>query len=305
MPCTILWLYIWSHRTQLKRNWSHDVESGKVIKSQNALCGTCFERGVPVGLYLSRDSSTGSCDFELEACAVFRRYTLVVRYWFIGASTCTLFDLIPSREMAERKRKIVEPSIDCIESLRDENKFLTNSPKKSSSTITCGVLTKSPLKGTKNGKMFSMRLCDSNPSISARAVCFDESKYNLFEPTKTYDVGKFKIKKGYGNTNEIELVIDDSSEIRESEHQFRIERSSFNIAQVIRGEAKNVRFISVKGKVLDISDIETVGKFPDLKQKREVVVGDSSGHIILVLWRDRANDIEFSVGDVLKPASRK
>ena len=49
------------------------------------------------------------------------------------------------------------------------------SPKKYSKNLTCAILTKSPIRPTRNGSMFSMNLCDQDPSSTVRAVCFDKN----------------------------------------------------------------------------------------------------------------------------------
>lgn len=50
---------------------------------------------------------------------------------------------------------------------------------------------------------------------------------------------------------------------------------------------------------MDIGEVSKVGRFPDLKEKREIVIADKSGHMTLVLWRDCAHDIQFGVGDTV------
>lgn len=45
--------------------------------------------------------------------------------------------------------------------------------------------------------------------------------------------------------------------------------------------------------------MQTVGSYSDNKSKRNVHLADNTGHIDLVLWRDRADNAEFEEGDVL------
>ena len=170
------------------------------------------------------------------------------------------------------------------------------SPKKFAIPLTCAVLTKSPLRDCKTGKMFTMNFCDSDPSITTRGVCFLEKRFEDFEVKKTYDIN-YRIKRAYGGDG-LEILIDDDTQIQESATQFKMERSSFNISQVLRGETQNVNLINVKGKVISIDDIETVGKHPGTKLKRDVMISDETGQIA-VFWRETAHTIEFEVGDVL------
>lgn len=85
-----------------------------------------------------------------------------------------------------RKRKI-----DTIDTLKKENTYLPNSPKKCSNTIQCAVLTKSPLKPTTKGQLFAMRLCDKDPAVNARAICYNPDIFPAFEPMKTYTIQGF------------------------------------------------------------------------------------------------------------------
>ncbi|KAK3745928.1 hypothetical protein QZH41_003072 [Actinostola sp. cb2023] len=148
--------------------------------------------------------------------------------------------------------------------------------------------------------MFSMRLCDQDPSSTTRAVCFDETMFESFEVMKTYEMECYKVKKGFGYENDIEVLIDSDTKVKESVTQFKMERSNFTVGQIVRGATENIRFKHLKGKVLSIEDIVTVGRYPDQKEKREIVLADKTGEISLVLWRDRAKEISFKKGDVLK-----
>lgn len=58
-------------------------------------------------------------------------------------------------------------------------------------------------------------------------------------------------------------------------------------------------FFNLKAKVTLVEDVQTVGTYPDNKNKRNVHLADNTGHIDLVLWRDRADNAEFEEGDVL------
>jgi ssDNA-binding replication factor A large subunit len=60
-----------------------------------------------------------------------------------------------------------------------------------------------------------------------------------------------------------------------------------------------VRFLSITAKVISIEDVQTVGKYPDEKLKRDVLLADETGQVALVLWRQRAETIEFKEGDII------
>ena len=78
-----------------------------------------------------------------------------------------------------------------------------------------------------------------------------------------------------------------------------LQDQSFTISQILRNETKNVRFIKLKAKVMTIDDAHIVGTYPDNKCKRNINLADPTGHIQLVLWRDRAENIVFKHGDIL------
>ena len=67
---------------------------------------------------------------------------------------------------------------------------------------------KCPVRQTSNGSMFTMNLCDQDPSSTIRAVCFDENLLGNFEANRTYDFKQFKVKKAYSSSNNIEVLID-------------------------------------------------------------------------------------------------
>lgn len=189
-------------------------------------------------------------------------------------------------------------NLESVESIKLENKVPPRSPRKYCKPLRCAILTKSPLKDCKTGKMFTMTLCDSDTSISTRAVCFLEDRFEKLEVKKTYDINKYKVKKGFGSDG-LEIRIEDDTEIEESTTQFTMERSSFSIRQVVRGEAQNVKLINVKAKVITIHEVETVGKHPDTKVKRDVIICDETGQIEIVFWREMAECIDFEVNDVI------
>ena len=166
-------------------------------------------------------------------------------------------------------------------------------------TVTCAVLTKSSIRETKRGTMFTMTLCDRDTTSTIRAVCFEEVMFNKFTATKTYDLKYFKLKQGFGNYNDLELLITSDTKVSDSMFQFTIEKKSFKISQLLRSETSNVKFLSITAKVILIEDVETVGKYPDEKLKRDVVLADESGQVTLVLWRQRAETIEFKEGDII------
>ena len=162
-----------------------------------------------------------------------------------------------------------------------------NSPKKVDRAVRCAVLTKSPLRDNGKGAMFSMTLCDRDTSSTMRGVSFEEKLFDKFEPTKTYDLKAFKVKRGFRG-EEIEMLLPENVEVNMALVQYPIEKRTFTIAQILRRETANVRFFTVKAKVIYIDDAQMVGKAPNDKLMREVQLGDTTGTIILVLWRRRA-----------------
>jgi hypothetical protein len=93
-------------------------------------------------------------------------------------------------------------------------------------------------KTQRGGKMFSMTLCDRDSSSTIRAVFFDEGVYKKFQPTKTYDMKDFKVKKGFGGYSDMEIVVSAEAQVDESVVQFPIEKSTFKINQILRREQK-------------------------------------------------------------------
>ena len=89
---------------------------------------------------------------------------------------------------------------------------------------------------------------------------------------KTYDINN-RMNRACGGDG-LEILIDDDTQIQESATQFKMECSSFNISQVLCGETQNVNLINVKGKVISIDEIETVGKHPYTEQNRDVMISD-------------------------------
>lgn len=179
------------------------------------------------------------------------------------------------------------------------NDTTITSPRKMNKTMTCAVLTKSNLKEMKRGTMFTMTLCDRETTSTIRAVCFEGSMFNKFATTKTYDLKYFKLKKGMGNYSDLEVLITPETKVTDSIFQFTIEKKSFKISQILRRETSNVRFLSITAKVISIEDVQTVGKYPDEKLKRDVLLADETGQVALVLWRQRAETIEFKEGDII------
>ena len=96
-------------------------------------------------------------------------------------------------------------------SVEDMSSFpIPNSRTKSTKCLRCFVLNKSPLNlnfafegfvlnksPTKNESMFSLNLCDQDPSTTVRAVCFNKDMFTKIQPSTTYDIESFKYKKAY------------------------------------------------------------------------------------------------------------
>ena len=185
-----------------------------------------------------------------------------------------------------------------IQSLKDE--VPPQSPKKYEGTQCCAVVTKSPLKSTCYGKMFSMNLCGKDSCTTIQAVCFDDSMFEEFKAKQSYDVESFRLKKGFGtSSNEVEVLIDHSTSVEESPDQFAVEKKCFNIAAILRKESQVFHFIDITAKVISIGDICVIKKTLDNIEKRDVELADESGVITMVLWRQRAENFNFKVNDVL------
>ena len=184
-----------------------------------------------------------------------------------------------------------------VKSLKEQKP--PESPQKCRETLHCAVLTKSPLKPTKNGQMFTMSLCEGDPSSCIRAVCFEESMFEQFSTKQSYDIECFKLKKAFNtNSGNVEVMIDNATIIKEAADKFQIENQSFNIAQRLKKECQRHRFIDVTAKVIGVEDVCVVGKHPNILEKRDVKLADESGFISLVLWKERAVKFNFHVNDV-------
>jgi hypothetical protein len=120
------------------------------------------------------------------------------------------------------------------------------SPKKYSKKLTCAILTKSPIRPTRNGSMFSINLCDQDLSSTVRAVCFDKNMFDKFEANGTYDFEQFKVKKGYGSTNTVEILIDQSTLVKKAASQMKLKECCFTISQILRGDTCHIRFINLQ-----------------------------------------------------------
>ena len=188
-----------------------------------------------------------------------------------------------------------------IESLKSRTP--PQAPKRCDGTLRCIVLSKTPLKAAKYGKMFSPSLADDGPCASSmiKAVCFEEAMFTEFEVKETYDVKSFKLRQAFGRSNDqVELVIDYATTIDKSPVQLTITKKSFNIAAILRKESEGFRFVDVTAKIISVEDVCMVGKPPNNKEKRDVILADESGVIDLVLWRKHAINFQFEAGDVIE-----
>ena len=119
----------------------------------------------------------------------------------------------------------------------------------------------------------------------------------------TYKVENVKVKKAFGSTSlcPIELLIDARTRVNKAVKQLDFENLYiFNsVSQVLRGEAGS-RFINLKAKVVEIDEVEIVGTDSDSRSKKSIYMADETGSIELVLWRNKAENFNFQVGDVLE-----
>ena len=144
-----------------------------------------------------------------------------------------------------------------------------------------------------------MNICGKNPSSTIRAISFDKMLFPKFEAKTTYDVSSFKIQKACYKDNCVELLFDEATSITKSSTQMGVEEHPYTISQILRNKEDDLRFICLKAKVIGIEDVCVVCQYPKNKTKRNVHLVDETGHIDLVLWRERAENFEFSAGDVL------
>lgn len=148
--------------------------------------------------------------------------------------------------------------------------------------------------------MFSMNLCGRDPSSTIRAICFSEGMFSKFQPNTTYNLKQFKVKKAFGkSSSNVELLVDNDTNVSTSTSQFALDEHSFTISQILNNETENVRFINLKAKVMKVDDLIVVGTYTDNKAKRNIHLADHTGHIQMVLWRDRAGNSQVVEGNVL------
>ena len=108
------------------------------------------------------------------------------------------------------------------------------------------------------------------------------------------------MEQSYGDKSASELLLDHETKISLSATQVAMQHTAHTIAQILRGETTSERFLNVKAKVVCVEEARLVGSFPDQKMKRTVSLADTTGQIDLVLWRYRAEKINFKEGDVLR-----
>ena len=178
-------------------------------------------------------------------------------------------------------------------------KPIPNSPRRSSKALICAVVNKSPVKATKNGSMFSLNLCDEDQSSTIRAVCFNKDIFPQLESKKTYQLDAFKLKRAFGDKTAPELLLDDETKNTLAANQVALENKMHTISQILRGETANERFLNLKAKAVLVGEPRVVGTFPDNKKKRTVLLADETGQMELVLWRERAENVNFKEGDVV------
>ena len=148
--------------------------------------------------------------------------------------------------------------------------------------------------------MFSMNLCDQSSKATLRAVCFNQRMFPNFEASKSYDISSFKIKKAFSDNDSIEILLDGDACVNSAATEVPVVACSNLKIKHILAQAKNApRFINLVAKVMTIHNPREVGTFPDMKTKREISLADETGQIDLMLWRKRAEKVDFKAGDVL------
>ena len=94
-----------------------------------------------------------------------------------------------------------------------------------------------------------MTISDEDVSANARAVCFDEEIFNKVEVAKTFCFSSYKIEKGYGNRNNIEVVLDSRSKVEIAPKQFTIKPPWYDIAAILRSNSNDMPMANLKAKV--------------------------------------------------------
>jgi hypothetical protein len=82
-------------------------------------------------------------------------------------------------------------SKEMIESLKSAP--IVSSPSRSKKVLTCAAVSKSPVRPTRNGSMFTLNLCYNKQASTVHAVCFNESMFLSFNMNETYDISEYKV----------------------------------------------------------------------------------------------------------------
>ena len=95
-------------------------------------------------------------------------------------------------------------------------------------------------------------------------------------------------------------MVDSQSKIKKASKQldFKDIRATYLVSEILRGDTG--RFINLKAKVIQVDDVEKVGERGDSVTKRSVQLADETGSVELVLWRQKADNFEFEIDDVLE-----
>jgi hypothetical protein len=184
-------------------------------------------------------------------------------------------------------------------SIEDLKKMeIPKSPQKPPRGLTCAIISKSPERRVKNGKMISMTISNEDSTSYMRAVCFNLQLFELLEVRKTYHFKSFKYQQGYGNrSKDIEVVLGDNSEKEISPKQFDIKQVWLNIASTLKCDTDEKPFVNVKGKVTEMEEPYTVGSPP--KMKRNIFLSDATASMSIALWKDQATSPDLNTGDVI------
>ena len=148
--------------------------------------------------------------------------------------------------------------------------------------------------------MFSMNLCDQISKDTLRAFCFNEKMFPNFKPSKSYEITSFKVKKAFSEADSVELLLDGEVSVNSAAAEIPVFGCmNMKIHDILTPGDKPSRLINLFAKVMTIHEPVEVGAFPNVKTKKEITLADETGHIDLVLWRQRAERINFETGDVL------
>lgn len=201
------------------------------------------------------------------------------------------------------KSKIISADINLINDLKSI---------KNDWNINIRVIDKKPIKTWSNnkgsGKFFTFEVKDNSGQI--RIAVFRElvdKFYNLLEVDKAYQISngivKLADKQYSSNSNEYEIILNKNSiikELTECNIDISIEKYNFiSISEIIEKEKGD--FVDIIGICLEIGKVEQISTTSSQQNfsKRDIILIDDTGYIILTLWNDQAINFNYQSQSVL------